>query len=62
MAVAEETFQHLRTAGLTDVDPEIAELLGRELERERVQMVLIASVNFTWRLVFVAVGSVPRYI
>src|SRR5438034_1678435 len=59
MAVAEQTFQHLRTAGLTDVDPEIAELLGRELERERNQIELIASENFTWPSVFEAVGSVP---
>src|SRR4051794_7041553 len=59
MAVAEETFQHLRTAGLTDVDPEIAELLGRELERERNQIELIASENFTWPSVLEAVGSVP---
>src|SRR5438552_13491343 len=59
MAVAEETFQYLRTAGLTDIDPEIAELLGRELERERNQIELIASENFTWPSVFEAVGSVP---
>ena len=59
MAVAEQTFQHLRAAGLADVDPEIAELLGRELERERNQIELIASENFTWPSVFEAVGSVP---
>ena len=59
MAVAAETFQHLRTAGLADVDPEIAELLGRELERERNQIELIASENFTWPSIFEAVGSVP---
>src|SRR5438034_1435745 len=59
MAVAEETFQHLRTAGLTDLDPEIAELLGRELERERNQIELIASENFTWPSVFEAIGSTP---
>ena len=35
MAVAQETLQHLRTAGLAEIDPEIAELLGRELERQR---------------------------
>ena len=29
MAVAEETFQYLCTAALTDIDPEIAVLLGR---------------------------------
>src|SRR5438045_7830848 len=59
MAVAEETLQHLRTAGLSDVDPEIAELLGRELERQRGQIELIATENFTWPSVFEAVGSVP---
>jgi glycine hydroxymethyltransferase len=59
MAVAEQTLQHLRTAGLADVDPEIAELLGRELERQRNQIELIASENFTWPSVLEAVGSVP---
>ncbi len=59
MAVAQETFQHLTTAGLTEIDPEIAELLGRELERQRGQIELIASENFTWPSVFEAVGSVP---
>ena len=29
MAVAQETLQYLRSAGLTDVDPDIAELLTR---------------------------------
>jgi glycine hydroxymethyltransferase len=58
MAVATETFHHLRTAGLADIDPEIAELLGRELERERDQIELIASENFTWPSIFEAVGSV----
>ena len=48
MAVAQETLDQLRTAGLTDVDPEIADLLGRELERQREQIELIASENFTW--------------
>ena len=33
MAVAQETLHHLRTAGLAEVDPEIAELLTQELER-----------------------------
>jgi glycine hydroxymethyltransferase len=58
VAVA-QTFEELRTAGLTDVDPQIAELLGRELERQRGQIELIASENFTWPSVFEAVGSVP---
>jgi glycine hydroxymethyltransferase len=59
MAVAHETLQHLRTAGLAEIDPEIAELLGKELERQRGQIELIASENFTWPSVFEAVGSVP---
>ena len=59
MAVAQETLQQLRTAGLSDVDPEIAELLGRELERQRGQIELIASENFTWPSVLEAVGSTP---
>ena len=59
MAVAEQTLQQLRTAGLTDVDPEIAELLERETERQRNQIELIASENFTWPSVFEAVGSTP---
>jgi glycine hydroxymethyltransferase len=59
VAVAQETLEQLRTAGLTEIDPEIAELLGRELERQRGQIELIASENFTWPSVFEAVGSVP---
>ena len=59
MAVAQQTFDELRTAGPSDVDPQIAELLGRELDRQRGQIELIASENFTWPSVFEAVGSVP---
>jgi glycine hydroxymethyltransferase len=59
MAVAAETIHELRSAGLAEVDPEIAELLGRELERQRSQIELIASENFTWPSVLEAVGSVP---
>jgi glycine hydroxymethyltransferase len=59
MAVAQETLDQLRTAGLTEVDPEIADLLGQELERQRRQIELIASENFTWPAVFEAVGSTP---
>jgi glycine hydroxymethyltransferase len=59
MAVAHETFQHLTTGGLAEVDPQIAELLGKELERQRGQIELIASENFTWPSVLEAVGSVP---
>jgi glycine hydroxymethyltransferase len=59
MAVAQETIDHLRTAGLEEIDPEIAELLGRELELQRNQVELIASENFTWPSILEAVGSVP---
>ena len=59
MAVAQQTFEELRTAALADVDPEIAELLGRELDRQRGQIELIASENFTWPSVLEAIGSVP---
>ena len=59
MAVAQETLQHLRSAGLAEIDPEIAELLAREHERQRGQIELIASENFTWPSIFEAVGSVP---
>jgi glycine hydroxymethyltransferase len=59
MAVAHETFEQLKTAGLAEIDPPIAELLSRELERQRSQIELIASENFTWPSVLEAVGSVP---
>src|ERR1700758_2089478 len=58
MAVAQQTFEQLKTAGLAEIDPEIADLLGRELERQRGQIELIASENFTWPSIFEAVGSV----
>src|SRR5258707_5627127 len=60
MALApQETVQGLRRAVLVDVDPEIARLLGAELERQRGQIELIASENFTSPSVLEAVGSVP---
>src|SRR6476661_7734685 len=59
MAVAQETFEQLKTAGLAEIDPQIADALGRELERQRGQIELIASENFTWPAVLEAVGSVP---
>ena len=59
MAVAHQTVEGLRTAGLDELDPEIAALLGRELDRQRDQIELIASENFTWPSVLEAVGSVP---
>jgi glycine hydroxymethyltransferase len=60
MAVAQtETVQALRSALLADVDPEVAALIGRELERQRGQIELIASENFTWPSILEAVSSVP---
>jgi len=53
------TLEDLRTAGLADVDPEVASLLERELERQRGEIELIASENFTWPAMLEAVGSVP---
>jgi glycine hydroxymethyltransferase len=59
MATTPSTLDALRTAGLVEVDPEIASLLERELERQRYEIELIASENFTWPSILEAVGSVP---
>ncbi|HEY6077016.1 MAG TPA: serine hydroxymethyltransferase [Gaiella sp.] len=59
MAVAAEQFERLRTGGLAEHDPDVAALLGRELDRQRSQIELIASENFTWPAILEAVGSVP---
>jgi glycine hydroxymethyltransferase len=59
MATTPSTLDVLRTAGLVEVDPEVATLLERELERERDEIELIASENFTWPAILEAVGSVP---
>jgi glycine hydroxymethyltransferase len=58
MAVAPLSLEDLRSAGLADVDPDIADLLGRELDRQRGEIELIASENFTWPATLEAVGSV----
>jgi glycine hydroxymethyltransferase len=60
MAVAsQQTFEQLTTTGLDQLDPEIADLLARELDRQRGQIELIASENFTWPAVLEAIGSTP---
>ena len=59
MATTPSTLDDLRTAGLVEVDPEVASLLERELERQRDEIELIASENFTWPAILEAVGSVP---
>ena len=59
MPSAADSLAHLQTAGLATIDPDIADLLGRELDRQRGQIELIASENFTWPSILEAVGSVP---
>jgi glycine hydroxymethyltransferase len=58
VSITERTLTDLRTAGLAEIDPEIAELCNAELRRQRDQLELIASENFTWPSVLQAVGSV----
>src|SRR6266446_9707500 len=59
VAIAQDTFERLKTAGLAEIDPAIADALDREADRQRNQIELIASENFTWPSVLEAVGSVP---
>src|SRR3989442_487609 len=59
MAATRATFEQLKHAGLDEIDPDIAALLTKELERQRGQIELIASENFTWPSIFEAVGSTP---
>ncbi len=59
MATTQQTFERLTTAGLDEIDPDIARLIGQEADRQRGQLELIASENFTWPSVLEAVGSVP---
>jgi glycine hydroxymethyltransferase len=58
VATAEQTLKQFQAAGLVDTDPAVAELIDRELNRQRDQLELIASENFTWPAVLEAVGSV----
>ena len=59
MALVRDHARPAADAGLAEIDPDIAALLGEELERQRDQIELIASENFTWPSVLEAVGSVP---
>jgi glycine hydroxymethyltransferase len=59
VAVAQQTFQELTRARLEQVDPEVADLIGQETERQRNQIELIASENFTWPSILEAIGSTP---
>ena len=58
MSIKSMSLETLRTAGLATVAPGVAELLEREADRQRDQLELIASENFTWPAVLEAVGSV----
>ena len=55
----ELTFESLCRAHLDEADPAISSLIVGELERQRNQIELIASENFTWPSVLEAVGSIP---
>jgi glycine hydroxymethyltransferase len=46
------------TAGLAEADPEIAGWIGKELDRQRDKIELIASENITSRAVLEAAGSI----
>src|SRR6185437_4562305 len=52
------TAASVMSAPLADVDPDIAELLGKELGRQRDTLEMIASENFVPRAVLQAQGSV----
>ena len=58
VAVAADQLERLRTGGLAEHDPDVAALIGREADRQRNQIELIASENFTWPCILEAVGSV----
>ena len=58
MSAPELDFDALRLAHLDEVDPPIAALIEAELDRQRNQIELIASENFTWPSMLEAVGSV----
>ncbi|MEK6250325.1 MAG: serine hydroxymethyltransferase [Actinomycetota bacterium] len=56
--MAEELSDSLQTAPLAEVDPEIAQVLRRELERQQNTLEMIASENFVPQAVLDTVGSV----
>ncbi len=58
MATTEQMLTSFQVAGLAETDPAIAALIDKELGRQRTQLELIASENFTWPAVLEAVGSV----
>jgi glycine hydroxymethyltransferase len=57
--MASESFDLYCSSGLSEVDPDTASLIERELERQRGTIELVASENFTWPGVLEAMSSVP---
>lgn len=58
MASSSDRANSLFNAPLSDVDPLISGIVGRELARQRAEIELIASENFVSRAVLEAVGTV----
>ncbi|MCJ1286194.1 Serine hydroxymethyltransferase, cytosolic [Xylographa opegraphella] len=52
-----KSHQDLLEKSLVESDPEVAEIMKLEIQRQRESIVLIASENFTSRAVFDALGS-----
>ncbi|GAB7361366.1 hypothetical protein MBLNU230_g1422t1 [Neophaeotheca triangularis] len=52
-----QSHQDLMEKSLVDTDPEIAEIMRKEVKRQRESILLIASENVTSRAVFDALGS-----
>jgi glycine hydroxymethyltransferase len=55
--MAEELPENFQTAPLAEVDPDIARVLQRELERQQNTLEMIASENFVPQPLLDAVGS-----
>jgi glycine hydroxymethyltransferase len=56
--VAEELPDNFQTAPLAEVDPQVAQVLRRELDRQQRTLEMIAAENFVPQAVLDAVGSV----
>jgi glycine hydroxymethyltransferase len=52
-----DTHKAMMEVSLRDSDPEVAEIMNQEIQRQRESIVLIASENVTSRAVFDALGS-----
>ncbi|KAI9728379.1 MAG: Serine hydroxymethyltransferase, cytosolic [Chrysothrix sp. TS-e1954] len=52
-----DAHKDLMEASLVNLDPEVAEIMRREVQRQRESILLIASENVTSRAIFDALGS-----